>query len=151
MQSWQTLIDTASKLCGSQNELARRLDCQSGQLSQVRRGKTTISQQKLAVLAEILGVDPHELWEAQEVANIPRRNPFPRRAGTVAVALIAVILSTLWPADSSMAARLSARSALDHGLYIVAHLRTLVTRCVQAARRAGRYLMASRLPLAMTS
>lgn len=55
MQSWQTLIDTASKLCGSQNELARRLDCQSGQLSQVRRGKTTISQQKLTVLAEILG------------------------------------------------------------------------------------------------
>ena len=121
MQSWQTLIDDAAQMCGSQNELARRIGCQSGQLSQARKGKTPLSREKLALLAELLHVDPAELWEAQELANMPRRNPFRRGIATTAAALMAVILAGLAPADSSATTTAYARSFEQQKIYIVAH------------------------------
>lgn len=121
MQTWETLIDKGSLICGGQNALARRIGAEPTHLAQARQGRRPISRPQLEAMADVLELDPAELWEAQELANMPRRNPFRRKAAGIAVALIAVILSTLWPAESSMAARLSARSALDHGRYIVAH------------------------------
>ena len=82
MQSWQTLIDEAARMCGSQNELARRLGCSSTNMSKARLGKQPLSSEELAQLAELLHRDAAELWEAQELANMPRRNPFRRSAAT---------------------------------------------------------------------
>jgi hypothetical protein len=90
-------------------------------LSSARSGHATISREKLALLAELLDRDAAELWEAQELANMPRRNPFRRHAATTAAALIAVILSGLAPTDSQAATGTYGRSVAVQKIYIVAH------------------------------
>jgi transcriptional regulator with XRE-family HTH domain len=139
MKPWEALIDDAAKMCGSQNELARRLGCSSGTLSSARGGHATISREKLAQLAELLGRDPAELWSAQELANMERRNPFRRGVATAAAALAAVILSGIAPADSLAATATYGVSAQVAGIYIVAHWRMLASRCRQAWAGACRY------------
>lgn len=148
MPTWETLIDDAAQLCGGQNALARRLGASSGTLSSARSGRATLSREKLALLAELLHRDAAELWESQEVANLPRHNPFRRSVASALSALIAVILASVWPADSSAATTTYERISTLNTVYIVAHWRRLAKRCGQARRRIGRYLKASRFQCA---
>ena len=93
MESLQALIDKGAKLCGSQNALAKYLGTTSGNLSTAKNGKDTLSADKLLALAKLIQADPAELWELQEIANLPRRNPF-RNALSAALSLfLAVVLS----------------------------------------------------------
>ena len=121
MPKWETLIDEAAQMCGSQNALALRLGCSSTNMSKARNGKQPLNAAKIDKLAELLGREPAELWESQEIANMPRRNPFRRSVATAASALTAVILSGLAPADSLAATTDYARSPAGDALYIVAH------------------------------
>lgn len=50
-------------------------------------------KEKLAVLACLIDEDPAKLWELQEVANLPRRNPFLHAATAVMAAFLCVVLS----------------------------------------------------------
>lgn len=140
MQPWETMIDDAARLCGGQNELARRIGAKAPNLAQARAGRRPLTAEQLEAMAGLLGREPAELWEAQEMANMPRRNPFRRSAATPLLALIAVTLSALVAPDSSTAATTYARSTAGAPIYIVAHLRRLARACRQAHHVARRYL-----------
>lgn len=120
MHPWETLIDDAARLCGSQNELARRIGATGPNLAQAKAGRRPINRQQLESLADILGLDPAELWRAQELANMERRNPFRRSVAASMAALIAVILSGLAPADSRAATTTYGHINAGTALHIVA-------------------------------
>lgn len=54
MRPLKEVIDEASKLCGGQNALARRLGVSNGYMSQVTNGGKKISPEKAALLAEVV-------------------------------------------------------------------------------------------------
>ena len=93
VSTYREAIDLAAKMCGGQNALARFLAVENGWLSAAKNGKRVLPKEKLAQLAELLEQDPSRLWELQEIANLPRRNPF-LQAATAALSLfLSVILS----------------------------------------------------------
>jgi len=93
MNTFQEAIDAASKMCGSQKMLALKLDVTAGNLSAAKNGNRPLSKEKIAILARVLSADPAELWELQEIANLPRRNPFLHAASAMLSAFLCVILS----------------------------------------------------------
>lgn len=100
MQDWKALIDKGAEICGGQNALARRLGATPGSLASCKAGKRAMPKNQLEMLASILNTDPGELWTAQELANMPRRNPFLRAAATAAACLVGgVVLSASLPSE----------------------------------------------------
>lgn len=93
MVSLKALIDKGAEMCGSQNALAKKLGVTSGQLSLARNGKAPIPAAKLQALAELIEYDAAELWDLQEIANLPRRNPFRHALSSALTLFLAVILS----------------------------------------------------------
>ena len=57
MQALKTLIDTASKLCGSDTELAYQLGVHNTLISHMRSGKRNVTPETAAKLAQLLGGD----------------------------------------------------------------------------------------------
>nr|WP_316639173.1 helix-turn-helix domain-containing protein [uncultured Roseateles sp.] len=109
MNTWKARIDRASEMCGGQNALARRLGIAGGNLSAARAGTKPLAKDHIAVIAEILGEDPAELWLVAQDA----RNPF-RHAIAASIALaFTVIVTALFPADSY--AQSKAYKAADTG------------------------------------
>ena len=61
MQAQKTLIDKASKMCGSDAELCRRAEISPALLSLMRANKRSMSPATAAVLADIAGEDAREI------------------------------------------------------------------------------------------
>lgn len=76
--TWQVAVDRAVRLCGSQAALARHLKVPRQHVSEARTGGRTIPTDRLPALGELVHMTPAELWTLQEIANMPRRNPFAR-------------------------------------------------------------------------
>jgi hypothetical protein len=76
--TWQGAVDRAVRLCGSQSALARHLKVPRQHVSEARTGGRTIPTDRLPALGELVHMTPAELWTLQEIANMPRRNPFAR-------------------------------------------------------------------------
>lgn len=76
--SWQGAVDRAVGLCGSQAALARHLKVPRQHVSEARTGGRTIPTDRLPALGQLVHMTPAELWTLQEIANMPRRNPFAR-------------------------------------------------------------------------
>lgn len=76
MHRIQTLIDKASKVCGSQNALAAHLGIESGNLSRAKHGKRPFTREQIEALSVLVNEDAGDVWELQEIANMARRNPF---------------------------------------------------------------------------
>ncbi|MDH0863833.1 YdaS family helix-turn-helix protein [Mitsuaria sp. GD03876] len=76
--TWRGAVDRAVGICGSQAALARHLRVPRQHVSEARSGGRTIPTDRLPALAQLIDVEPARLWELQEIANIPRRNPFLR-------------------------------------------------------------------------
>ena len=76
--TWQIAVDRAVRLCGSQAALARHLKVPRQHVSEARTGGRTIPTDRLPALGELVRMTPAELWTLQEIANMPRRNPFAR-------------------------------------------------------------------------
>lgn len=93
MRSWKEAIDKGTALCGSQKEFAERLGLHPQHLSNSKTGARPIPKEKIAVMACLLDTDPAHLWELQEIANLPRRNPFTHAASTLIACFFGVILS----------------------------------------------------------
>lgn len=93
MNSWKDAIDKAVQMCGTQRKLAAYLHIDEAFMSKARAGKQPLSEEKLRAISELINVDCKTLWELQEVAQWPRRNPFLRMAEAVAVAFLGVVLS----------------------------------------------------------
>lgn len=74
--TWRGAVDHAVRLCGSQAALARHLRVPRQHVSEARSGGRTIPTDRLPALGELVAMTPAELWVLQEIANIPRRNPF---------------------------------------------------------------------------
>lgn len=99
---WVALIDEAARVCGSQGALALRLGCKAQQLSHAKNGKQRLNDEHLARLGELLDRDPAELWDLQELANMPRRNPFAKGLTAGIAAFFLVNLSgCVWPESVS--------------------------------------------------
>lgn len=93
MSSFARVIDKAANICGSQKALAERMETAAQHISNAKAGSRPFPKEKLAVLASIVQMDPGELWELQEIANLPRRNPFLHAASAVLSAFLCVVLS----------------------------------------------------------
>jgi hypothetical protein len=93
MDTFGRVIDNAAEKCGGQNALARELNITSGWLSEAKHGKKTLPKEKLTVLAALIDADPAFLWELQELANLPRRNPFKQALSATLAFFFAVNLS----------------------------------------------------------
>ncbi|OWQ90785.1 hypothetical protein CDN99_11465 [Roseateles aquatilis] len=78
MHSWQEAIDKAVAACGGQAALARHLGMPRQHVSSARVGQRPIPKDRLPEMATLIDEDPARLWELQEIANLPRRNPFSR-------------------------------------------------------------------------
>lgn len=121
MNTFKQVIDKAADLCGSQTELARRLSVSKAALSMARHGKQPLAADKLAALAALIDADPAALWELQELANMPRRNPFLRVAEAVAAAFVCVVLSVAPNDANAVAIGPNAHSVGGAMLHIVAN------------------------------
>jgi hypothetical protein len=93
LNQWETLLDEAAQMCGSQAALALRLDVNPAIVSLSKQGKGRLTEGHLGRLAELLECDASELWELQEVANMPRRNPFKKQLSQALGAFFLVNLS----------------------------------------------------------
>lgn len=60
MKLGQSLIDKASKVCGSDAALARRMNVYPADVSNLRSGKRPLSPELAAELADIAGEDPRQ-------------------------------------------------------------------------------------------
>jgi len=121
MQDWKALIDKGAEMCGGQNALARKLGTTSGALASCKAGKRAMPKEQIQELAAILNTDASELWTAQELANMPRRNPFLRAAATAAACLVGgVVLSASLPSDAR-ASTLDQSSSSGNCLYIMSN------------------------------
>lgn len=97
--SWIALIDAAADLCGGTSALARRLKISPNSLSDSKAGRRPLPAEKIAELAEMLGVNPAEAWELCHRAQLDRRNPFRRAVAAIVVA--AATLPGLAPKDAA--------------------------------------------------
>ncbi|MEL4178353.1 hypothetical protein [Roseateles sp. PN1] len=117
MKTFKNAIDKAADLCGSQRGLAERLGVKEQQISAAKLGKQPLNKERIAVLGCLLDTDPAELWELQEIANLPRRNPFLHAASAMLSAFLCVILSVGGndaKADAYGANCISERSGIVH-------------------------------------
>jgi hypothetical protein len=119
LHTFERVIDSAAEKCGGQNALARHLSITSGWLSAARHGKKPLPKEKLAVLACLVDMDPAQLWELQEVANLPRRNPFLHTAGAVLSLFVCVVLSLTGNEANAATARANAISQQPNTIHIV--------------------------------
>jgi hypothetical protein len=75
MQSRQTLIDKASAVCGSDAELARRLQVGRSMVANMRAGTSHMSPAMAGELAMIAGIDPLRAIQAvmmEDLGKTPR-------------------------------------------------------------------------------
>lgn len=125
---WASLIDEASKMCGSQSALALRLGVNKAIVSLSKRGEGRLTDEHLARLGELLGRDPAELWDLQELANMPRRNPFAKGLTAGLAAFFLVNLSgCFWPENARQSSTY-ADAIASRTLHIVGLLRLVIQR-----------------------
>lgn len=138
MNRWQALIDEAAQKCGSQRALAEFLEIDEPWMSKARSGRQGLSKPKLVKLGELLSMDPGELWELQELALMPRRNPFRASLSAGVAAFFLVNMSGCVMPENQSATRtyeLAAPAAL------IAHCRAFGCAIVRMARLMLRWLL----------
>lgn len=106
MQQWTTLIDKAEQICGGQKALAARLGVANTQVSDAKHGRRKFNDDRVAVLAEIVGVPASDVWLAQE----DFRNPF-RVVETAVIAILTAVFLLTLPSESQASARVYSASA----------------------------------------
>jgi transcriptional regulator with XRE-family HTH domain len=94
VETFQRVIDKATKMCGTQAELAERLGVVQQAVSAARNGRKPLPKAKLEALASLVQMEAAELWELQELANMPRRNPFKHALSSALAFFFVVNLST---------------------------------------------------------
>jgi len=119
MHTFQEAIDKASKICGSQKQLAERLGLAPQSITDAKAGRRPLPKEKLAVLACLVDMDPAQLWELQEVANLPRRNPFLQAASAVLSAFLCVVLSVAGNDANALAIGANSKTQLNAAIHIV--------------------------------
>lgn len=130
MQEFKTLIDKASKMCGSDAALARRMGVHQPSIAEMRSGKRKISPVTAAELADIAGEDAREaaLYAVIESARGTRREVAMREIlGKVRAAGEAAMLGTSYR-NGSIESMGSSNSSLTtvNERYLVSKSRTLV-------------------------
>lgn len=130
-------LEAAREVCEppTWRALAIEIGCYESNLANIRKGEKTLSDEQLKRLAKMLEMDPAALWEMQEMARWPKRNPF--RSGVAAIgALIgtfiaAVLIAGAGGLNRSQATEKAAKNSIDP-MHIVA----LVLRKTYTALRA---------------
>jgi hypothetical protein len=133
VNQWETLLDRAAEMCGSQAALALRLDVNPAIVSLSKQGKGRLTEGHLARLAELLGCDASELWELQEVANMPRRNPFKKQLSQALGAFFLVSLSGCSIGNFASVSSAYVAKAASPALHIVGLWLTLLLRSLRPA------------------
>jgi len=117
-----TLLDKASRICGSDYKLCKANGWPSSNMSNIRTGKRTVPLEWVPVLAEIAGEDAREALARVMAERLPEGSRARailggvRAGGAVALLLLCVSLGTLAP---------SSAYAGVNALYIVEALRKL--------------------------
>jgi len=93
VDSWKEAMDRAIALCGSQKALAEKLAVSAQRVTDAKKGRQPLPKGQIEALASLIEADPAQLWELQEVANLPRRNPFLQVAGAMLSAFVCVVLT----------------------------------------------------------
>lgn len=119
MDTFERVIDKAAEICGSQTALAEHLGLARQTVSAARKGQRPLPKEKLAVLACLVDMDPAQLWELQEVANLPRRNPFLQTAGAVLSLFVCVVLSLAGNEANAATARANSIFQQPNTIHIV--------------------------------
>lgn len=65
----KTLIDTASKVCGSQSALSNRLGIQKSQMSEMRTGSRSIAPEVAILIADVAGANVTDAALAAIIEN----------------------------------------------------------------------------------
>lgn len=81
--SFEWVIDKAREMCGSQNELAKKIGVASGTMSEYRNGKRSVPDHVIERLAEVAGMKAADVWLLAQDA----RNPFKEERRGVAAGL----------------------------------------------------------------
>lgn len=135
MKLGQTLIDKASKVCGSDAELARRIGVYPPDISNLRAGKRELSPEMAALIADVAGLDPQQAV----IDAVIERNKTGQKAeqirqilGKATAAGAAAMLLFFYGAPLFSAMGIEAPELTV--LYIVlCALRAVLTRCVGGA------------------
>ena len=135
-----TLLDKASKVCGSDSELARQMGLHRVDISQMRSGKRTITPETAAELADIAGEDAREaaISAILERAKGTRREGVLREVlGKALAAGVAGVLVFSYSADSNSSTVSKRKSEFFvNSIYIVECLRRVLSSALKLLRFA---------------
>lgn len=110
MESPFWVLDRASRVCGSDAELARRVNVSRVTISRIRSGLLKISPEMAAELADVAGLDPYEVVAAAMIENAKTpekaerlRRVFLSRGGSGVAGMLAICVSLglLTPSDAT--------------------------------------------------
>lgn len=91
----ESLIDKASRICGSDAALARKLDTSRTTVNKLRAGSMKISPETAALLAEIVGSDPYRAAAEAMIAGQKDPKKAERLTKAFHFATIAGVVTTL--------------------------------------------------------
>lgn len=156
MESVKVLLDMASQKCGSDAELARRIEDTRQHIGDMRRGTRSISPETVVLLCDVLELPGEECqkWVAQSLIENPKnasRVEVLKRAlfacGGLGVAFLLTLFfgapGTAWSAARTRTApdtELTRYVSVTHQRIIDAYLRAfaLMARCLRwSTSRAG--------------
>lgn len=130
MQTLKSLIDKASDVCGSDSELARRLECSRQFVSQMKKKPNTIPPEMAGLIAEIAGeeIAPAVLAAVMEqMTKTPRGQKVREAMERAFLAGAAATLATLTTAANAKTDTiLSSADLTNYASYGFALLRRLL-------------------------
>lgn len=103
MDTLECVIAKASEMCGSQNELGRRIGISSANLTSMKKGRQPMPKEKVAAVAAVVDMPAADLWLIAQDA----RNPFKASAPGVLSVMVSAVLAgvlSLTPFSESRAA-----------------------------------------------
>lgn len=123
MQELRTLIDKASKVCGSDSALARRMGIHQPTIAEMRSGKRSISPVTAAELADIAGEDAREAAIAAVIESTKgtrREGAMREILGKALAAGVAGMLVISYSGDLNCCTEKTTKTAIKvNSLYIV--------------------------------
>jgi hypothetical protein len=125
MDTLEQVIDRAAELCGSQNELGRRIGLSSSNLAQAKLGKKPLPKEKVAAIAAVVNMEPGVLWLIAQDARNPFKHSAPGALAGLVAAVLAGVLSLFPAAETRAATGTYNAQASPNGLHIVTHQRDL--------------------------
>ena len=124
MEYGLSLIDKASKVCGSTYKLCKELEYAESNMTAIKKGRRQLPLELVPVLAEIAGIDAREALARCMAERLPERSRArailgEARAAFGAAMLLFFVSLGLWPHSEAYARTYEKLSSKVDLLYIV--------------------------------